>query len=146
MIRRTKKFLAQPAFYEVVPGTLRVSNVSLQIQDNDLRKQLIKQNGSFGLKEEMAQKFIQAFREELESIPPEKLSEEIEMIEEGETPLLLYASLKEGCWQKVLQRLQKNLQQIDLQKVRHFIHENKNPGDVLSLVIQRELSLLTPEL
>lgn len=146
LLRRTKKSLAQPAFYEIIPGTLRVSNVSFQIQENDLRKQLFKQNGSFTLKEEMAQKFIEAFQEELESIPPEKLSEEIEMTEEGETPLLVYASLKEGCWQKVLQRLQKDLQQNDLQKIMHFIHENKNPGDVLSLVIQRELSILTPEL
>jgi len=38
------------------------------------------------------------------------------------------------------------LQQTDLQKIGHFIRENKNPGDVLSLVIQRELSILTPEL
>ncbi len=94
LIRRTKKSLAQPAVYEIIPGRLRVSNVSFQIQDNDLRRQLIKQNGSFALKEEMAQKFIQAFQEELESLPPEKLPEEIEGTEEGETPLLLYGSLK----------------------------------------------------
>jgi hypothetical protein len=146
LIRRTKKSLAQPACYEVVPGTLRVSNVSFQIQANDLRKQLIKQNGSFALRKEMAQKFIQAFQKELESIPPEKLSEEIEITEEGETPLLVYASLKEGYWQKVLQRCQKDLQHTDLQKIMHFIQENNNPGDVLSLVIQRELSIHTPEL
>ena len=145
LIRRTKKSLAQPAVYEIIPGRLRVSNVSFQIQDNDLRRQLIKQNGSFALKEEMAQKFIQAFQEELESIPPEKLPEEIEVTEEGETPLLLYGSLKEGYWQKVLQRCQKDLPQTDLQKLRHFIRENRNPGEVLSLVIQRELSVLSPE-
>jgi hypothetical protein len=146
LLRRTKKSLAQPAFYEIIPGTLQVSNVSFRIQENDLRKQLFKPNGSFTLKKEMAQRFIDAFQEELESIPPEKLSEEIEMTEEGETPLLVYASLKQGHWQKVLQRCQKDLQSSDLQKIRHFIHENKNPGDVLSLVIQRELSILTPEL
>jgi hypothetical protein len=38
------------------------------------------------------------------------------------------------------------MQQNDLLKIMHFIRENKNPGDVLSLVIQRELSILTPEI
>ena len=146
LIRRTKKSLAQPAFYEIIPGRLRVSNVSFQIQENDLRKQFSEQNRSVTLKEEMAKTFIQAFQEEVQSIPPEKLSEEVEITEEGETPLLAYGSLKEGHWEKVLQRCQKDLQQNDLLKIMHFIRENKNPGDVLSLVIQRELSILTPEI
>lgn len=146
LIRRTKKSLAQPAYYEVIPGRLQVSNISLHVQDKDLRKQLISHNGPFSLKEEMAQKFIQAFQEEVGTVPPEKISEEIETTEEGETPLLIYASLKESCWQKVLERCQKDLLQSDLQKIKYFIHQNKNPGDVLSLVIHREFSILAPEL
>jgi hypothetical protein len=137
--------LAQPAFYEIIPGRLWVSNVSFRIQENDLRKQFCEQNGSVPLKEEMAKKFIQAFQEEIQSIPPEQLSEEVEITQEGETPLLLYGSLKESHWERVLQRCQKDLQQNDLLKILHFIRENNNPGDVLSLVIQRELSILTPE-
>ena len=144
LIRRTKNSLAQPAFYEIIPGKLRISNVSFQIQEDDLRKQFSEDNRSVSLKEEMAKTFIQAFQKEVQSIAPEKLSEEVEITEEGETPLLVYGSLKKGHWERVLQRCQKDLQQNDLQKIRHFIRENQNPGDVLSLVIQRELSILTP--
>ena len=145
LIRRTKKSLHQPACYEIIPGTLRVSNLSFQIREKELRKQLLHGNGSAPMNEEIARKFIQAFHEEVESIPPERLSEEIQITEEGETPLRVYGSLKENCWQKILQRCQKDLRQADLQKIKHFIHENNNPGDVLSLVIQRELSVLTLE-
>jgi hypothetical protein len=145
LLKRTKESLGHPAFYEIIPGIIRISNVSFKIQENDLRKQLLKKNGSLALKKETAQTFIEAYQEELERIPPERLSEKIEIAEEGENPLLIYASLKPDHWQKVLQRCQKDLQKNDLQEISHFIHENNNPGDVLSLVIQRKLSIITPE-
>jgi hypothetical protein len=146
LIRRTKSFLGQPAFYEIIPGRLRISNISFQIQENDLRKEFAALNGSVTLTDEMAKKFIEAFQEEVQSIPTEHLCEEVDLTQEGKTSLLVYGSLKEEHWEGVLQRCQKNLNQSDLLRIRHFISENKNPGDVLSLVIQRELSILPPEI
>jgi len=142
LIRRTKLALDQPACYEIIPGRLQVSNVSCRIQENDLRKQLSLQNGAAPLPEEIVKKFIQAFQEEVESIPPEKLFQEVEEIQEGDTPLLVYGSLKEAHWKSVLQRCQQYFQKPELLKIMHFIRDNKNPEDVLALLIKRDMAIL----
>ena len=74
LIRRTKPALDQPAIYELIPGKLLVSNVSFNIQEEALRKQMAARNGSAPLTEEKIQKFIRACRDEVETIGPRALS------------------------------------------------------------------------
>ena len=45
LIRRTKTALDQPASYEIIPGKLKISNVSLEIQEDDLRRQIAAEEG-----------------------------------------------------------------------------------------------------
>lgn len=144
LIRRTKPALDQPATYELIPGKLLVSNVSFNIQEEALRKQMAARNGSTPLTEEKIQKFIRAFRDEVETIGPEMLSEEVEVAEEGETPLLSYGIFKEARWESVLRRCAKDFENTDLNKVKKFIDENSQPDDVLSLLVQRKASIFFP--
>ncbi len=144
LIRRTKPALDRPAFYQLIPGKLQVSNVSCSIQEEALRKQMAARNGSVPLTEEEIQKFIRAFRDEVETITPEKLAEEVEVAQEGETPLLSYGIFKKAHWENVLRRCAKNLEKIDLHKIRQFIEENRQPDDVLSLLIRRKFSIFFP--
>jgi hypothetical protein len=144
LVRRAKEGLDRPAFYQLIPGKLQVSNVSLKIQEEALRKQMSALNGSFLLPEEKIQKFIQAFQEEVESISPEKFAEEAETIQEGETSLLAYGKLKEAHWEKVLGRCQKDFQKDEMTQIKQFISENRQPNDVLSLLIKRKVSILAP--
>jgi len=144
LIRRTKPTLDRPVFYQIIPGKLRVSNVSFNIQEEALRKQMAERNGSVPLTEEEIQKFIRAFRDEVETIAPEKLAEEVEVAQEGETPLLSYGIFKEARWENVLRRCAKDLEKIDLNKIRQFIDENRQLDDVLSLLIKRKVSIFFP--
>ena len=144
LIRRTKPALDQPAIYELIPGKLLVSNVSFNIQEEALRKQMAARNGSTPLTEEQIQKFIRAFRDEVETIGPEMLAEEVEVAEEGETPLLSYGIFKEARWESILRRCAKDFQKADLNKVKNFIDENRQPDDVLSLLVQRKVSIFFP--
>jgi hypothetical protein len=144
LIRRTKPALDRPVFYELIPGKLKVSNVSFNIQEEALRKQMAARDGSVPLTEEEIQKFIRAFRDEVQTIAPEKLGEEIEMVQEGETPLLSYGIFKETRWENVLRRCAKDLEKIELNKIRLFIKENRQPDDVLSLLIKRKVSIFFP--
>jgi hypothetical protein len=144
LVRRTKEGLNRPAFYQLIPGKLKVSNVSLKIQEDALRKQMSALNGSVPLPKEKIQKFIQAFQQEVESISPENFVEEAETIQEGETPLLAYGRLKETHWEKVLQRCQNDFQKDEITRIKQFISENRQPEDVLSLLIRRKVSILAP--
>jgi len=142
LIRRTKGGLAQSAVYELIPGRLHISNVSLKIQEDDLRKQIYSWTTFPPFTEDQIQKFIRAFQEEVEIIPPEKFEEEVEIALEGETSLLAYASLKEARWENVLRRCRKDFQEAEITKIEQFIRENKQPNDVLALMIKREVSIL----
>jgi len=145
LIRRMKEGLGQPAVYKLIPGRLHISNSSLIIQEDDLRKQIYSWTRLPRLTDDQIDKFIRAFREEVQIIPPEKLEEEVEIALEGETPLLAYARLKEAHWKNVLCRCQKDFPEADLMKIEQFIHENDQPNDVLALMIKRKVYILDPK-
>jgi hypothetical protein len=144
LIRRTKPALDQPAIYQLIPGKLLVSNVSFNIQEEALHKQMAAQNGSAPLTEEKIQKFIRAFQDEVETIGPEILAEEVEVADEGETPLLSYGIFKKARWENILRRCAKDFEKADLNKVKQFIDENTQPDDVLSLLVKRKASVFFP--
>jgi len=144
LVRRAKEGLDRPAFYQLIPGKLQVSNVSLKIQEEALRREMVALNGSFSLSEEKIKKFIRALQEEVESISPEKFAAEAETIQEGETSLLAYGKLKEAHWENVLGRCQNDFQKDEMAQIKQFISENKQPHDALSLLIKRKVSILSP--
>jgi hypothetical protein len=144
LIRRTKPALDQPAIYQLIPGKLLVSNVSFNIQEEALRKEMATRNGSAPLTEEKIQKFIRAFRDEVETIGPDRLSEEVDVAGEGETPLLSYGIFKEAHWENILRRCALDFDNADLNKIRQFIDENSLPDDVLSLLVERKVSIFFP--
>jgi len=142
LIRRTRVGLEHPAQYEIIPGQLQISSLSANIQGNELRKEISGRDGSLSLPEEKVEKFIRALNEEVENISPEKLTEEMEVTQEGETPLLAYGILKEVHWENVLRKCQNDFQKNDLTNIKKFIWENREPGDVLALQIHRQVTIL----
>ncbi|MDH4268324.1 MAG: hypothetical protein OEW45_22080 [Deltaproteobacteria bacterium] len=143
LVRRTKTALDQPAFYEIFPGRLQIFNKSLKIQEDDLGKQIAADKELSLVPKEKVQRFIQAFREEVASISLEALGEVAESIEEGETPLQAYGSLKESVWERILDRCRWDFKESELAEIRRFIDENREPPDVLSLQILRRISVIS---
>jgi len=143
LIQRTKTALDEPASYEIIPGRLKISNASLKIQEEDLWKQIGVEKGFSLLLKKKMERFIQAFREETAGLSPEKFEEEAETIEDGETPLFSYGSLKESSWARILDRCRQDFDESERKAIRKFIDENRNPPDVLSIRIQRRLSVIS---
>jgi hypothetical protein len=143
LIRRTKSVLDQPASYEIVPGKMKITNVSLKFQENDLRKQIGAEKEFSSLLKERMEKFIQVFREETARISPEKVEEEIEEIDDREGCTSAYAGLKNFRWERILNRCRLYFDESELKALRRFIDENRNPPDVLSLRIERRI-FITP--
>lgn len=141
LIRRTKSGLAHPAQYEILPGQMEILNLNVEIQETELRRQISAEQRQPILSAEKISFFIEAFREEAAAVSPRRLSEAAEETAEGESPAILYASWKERRLAKILERCARRLQPAELNWVREFISRHRRPGDVLSLLVHRRLSL-----
>jgi hypothetical protein len=143
LVRRKKRALDEPASYEIVPGKLKISNLSWKVQEDHLRKQINAETGfSLTLKRKIP-RFIQAVRDEIGGISPTEFEGMAEEIEEGETSLSAYGSLKESCWTKILDRCRRDFDEVELETIRKFIEEHRHPPDVLSIQIQRSISVIS---
>jgi hypothetical protein len=141
LIKRTRLAFDRPAFYELILGRIKIADVSLEIQEDELERQISWMNGSFPFPVDKVKKFIEAFREELKSIPPESLDAAIETTLPGETSLVSYGSFSEARWEKVLHRCEHDFHKSELKLIEKFIRENRQPGDVLSLKIKKAISI-----
>ena len=144
LIKRIKEGYDRPAFYEIIPGKIRVADVSLEIQEEELRQQITWLNGSFPLTAEKVGKFIEAFRDEVKELSPENWREEMEMTSPGESSLLSYGSFRESHWEKVLHRCEGNFKDSELKLITRFIQEHRQPGNILDLKVRKRVSISSP--
>jgi hypothetical protein len=144
LIKRIKEGVDRPAFYEIIPGKIRIADVSLEIQEEELLQQINWLNGSFPLPAEKVGKFIEAFRDEVKDIPPESWREEMELTSPGESSLLTYGSFRESHWEKVLHRCGENFKDSELQLITRFIQEHRKPGDILDLRVREKIFISSP--
>jgi hypothetical protein len=142
LIQRTKSALDQPASYEIVAGRLKIFNASLKIQENDLRKQIAAEKGFSPFLKDRMERFIHVFRDEIAKISPEKVEEEIGEVYDGEGFNLAYAALNNSRWARILNRCRLYFDKSELKVLRSFIDENRNPPDVLSIRIERRISII----
>ena len=141
-VQRKKPALDQPAAYEIVPGRLRIENVSLKIQEEDLRRQIAAEKGFFPLLKERMDRFILVFRDEIAGISPERFEEEAEEIEEGESSLSVRGGLNDSRWARILTRCRLYFDESELKVIRRFTAENRHPPDVLSVRVDRRISFV----
>ncbi len=144
LIKRVKEGYDRPAFYELIPGQIRVAGISLEIQEDELREEIEWLNGAFPLPAEKVGKFIEAFREEVRGIAPEKWREEMEMTLPGETPLLTYGSIRASHWENVLHRCENDFKDSELELIERFIHDHRQPGNILDLRIKNKITISSP--
>lgn len=142
LLRRTRSALNRAASYEIVPGRIEISTLSLKIQEDDLRRQIFSEEDLSPSLKGNAEKFIQVFRDEVEKIPSEKAEEETGEIGTGESVALDYVALGTLHWEKILSRCRLYFSKADLEALRRFIDENRHPPDVLSVKIERRISIL----
>jgi len=144
LIKRVKEGYDRPAFYELIPGQIREADISLEIQEEELRKEIEWLNGSLPLPAEKVGKFIEAFREEVRTIPLEKWREEMEMTLPGETSLLTYGSIRASHWKNVLHRCENDFKGSELELIERFIRDHRQPGNILDLRIKNKISISNP--
>jgi hypothetical protein len=141
LIRRTKPGLASPARYEILPGRMEISSAAVEIQEADLRRQIIAERNPPAFDAGKVSAFIEAIREEIAAIPPRLLSEAIDETLEGDSPAFLFAALKEERWARILERVSGCFEPPEREWVGGFIRRHRRPGEVLSLLVRRAFSV-----
>ncbi len=142
LVKRSRERFDQSAHYEIIPGKLKISNVACEILEEELRGQIGNLNGSSQLTDEEVNYLIKALQEEFKNISPEELFQEIEIVEEVQTPLTLLATFKEKHWQNIIQRLQNYLRQQEFRRILDFLEKNRLLKENAPLFIQMEMSFL----
>ncbi len=142
-VQRKKPALDQSAVYEIIPGRLRIDNVSLKIQEADLRRQIAADKEVSPLLQERMERFIQLFQDEVAEISPEQFEEEAGGMEEGESSLSAYGGLSNSRWARILNRCRLYFDESELQVIHRFTEENRHPPDVLSVQVDRQISYVS---
>ena len=142
LIQRKKSALDQPASYEIIPGSLQISIVSLRIQEEDLRKQIAAEKAFSPLLKERMERFIQVFRDEVARISPQQIEQATEEMEEGESSLSAYGGLKDARWGRILNRCRLYFDESELKVIRRITDEYRHPPDVLSVQGDRRISVM----
>jgi len=145
LIKRMKPGLEHPARYEILPGQMKISNLAIKIQEADLRRQISADPTSSALPPEKVSEFIAAFNKEVAAILPYCLFEAIEATAEGDPPRFIYAALKQERWEKILDGCAGNFQASELSWIREFIRNHRQPGEVLSALVDRKISFLAED-
>jgi hypothetical protein len=143
LIQRKKSTLDEPASYEILPGKLEISYVSLKVQEEEFRKQIAADKGVSPLLKERLERFIQVLRDEIAGISPERFEEEAEEVEEGESFLTAYGGLKDARWARVLNRCRLYFDGSELKVINRLIDENRHPPDVLSIRVDRRIAVIS---
>lgn len=142
LIKRNRERFDRPAHYEIIPGKLKISNIAYEILEEEVREQIGSLNGSNKLAEKEINSLVKAFQEELKNISPEELFQEIEMVEEDDNPLNLFATFKDKNWRNIIQRLQSYLPPQESKRILDFLEKNRLLKEITPLFIQREMSFL----
>jgi hypothetical protein len=138
LIKRWRTKIEDPFAYEIIEGSIKLTNGTLRIQASAITKQLQAENDSL-ISEEKIHSFIQAVRAEVELLDPEAL----EITAEGETPLTSYYQLGSTCVDRVLTRCKGTFTQRELNKLRDFIKEHNEYDDVMTVIAKKELAIQT---
>lgn len=138
LIKRWRTKIEDPFAYEIIEGSIKLTNGTLRIQTSAIKKQLQAEGDSL-ISERKVNSFIQAVRAEVELLDPAALA----VSAEGETPLASYYQLGSSCVDRILTRCRDKFTQHELNKLRDFINQHNEYADVMTVVSKKEFAIKT---
>ncbi|KPJ69405.1 MAG: hypothetical protein AMJ45_00160, partial [Syntrophobacter sp. DG_60] len=136
LIKRWRSKIDAPFAYKIIRGRIKIKNVKVQVQAKAIKKQ-IRIEKNFCISGEKLDNFIKAIQEEAQKLNPEKL----EVIAEGDTPLVSYCRLDNNCVERILTRCMDKFNQQEFKLLRDFILRHNQYNDVMTLVMKKRFSI-----
>jgi hypothetical protein len=136
LIKRWRTKIDDPFAYEIIEGSIELTNGTVHAQIAAIKKQIKAETNSV-IAEKKVNYFIQAIRKEVEKLDPEAL----EVSAQGETPLVSYYQLGSTCIDRILTRCQDKFNQHELQLLRNFINRHNEYDDVMTVVSKKKFTI-----
>ncbi len=136
VIKKWRTKIDDPFTYEIIDGSIELTNGTVQAQTEAIKKQLQAEHAPFSTEKKIPF-FIQAIHEEVETLDPENL----EVSAEGKTPLVSYCQLRSNCVDRILTRCQDNFNQHELNMLRDFINRHNEYDGVMTAVATKKFTI-----
>lgn len=137
VVRRWRTEIDRPVQYEVVPGTLEIRTISIEVQSRDLERQLWADLAD-NLARDQARHFIRVVEDVAGGLEYDDLEE---VCIDPHDPLLTYLRLDEKQVGEIIDRLGKLVPAETLQRMHKFILENREGNDVMNLVARKAFTV-----
>jgi hypothetical protein len=136
LIKRWRSKIDDPFAYEIIEGSIKLTNGTLRAQTTAIKKQLQAEN-NLSISERKVNSFIQAVRTEVEQLDPDTLA----ISAEGETPLASYYQLGSTCVDRIVARCRDTFTPRELNKLRDFINQHNEHDDVMTVKSKKEFAI-----
>ena len=143
LLRRSRKSITEPLTYELIEGTIVDHGISLEIQENEIKKEMkyhFTWTPAAPLDDNRIDFFIGLLKEWVKGIDPKsvKVSEYsyIDGIAYGLLDPLLIATLMAKCAAYFLP--------VELDAIRRFVETHRESSDVMTLLMRRQFTIEQP--
>jgi hypothetical protein len=138
LIKRWRSEIDDPVIYEIIDGSIALTNGKVRAQTEAIKKQLKADKNLFisGKKKDC---FINAILAEVEKLDLDTL----EVSAEGETPLISYYPLGSDSVTRILTRCEDTFDQHELNRLRDFIIEHNEYDGVMTVVEEKKFVVKT---
>lgn len=136
LIKRWRAKINDPLTYEIIDGSIVLTNGKVRVQTEAIKKQMMAEQIS-SITEEKLNHFIDAIHQEAARIDPDTLEESAE----GETPLISFFTFGSESVERILQGCRDTFDHHELTLLRDFVIEHNEYDDVMTLVAKKELTI-----
>lgn len=137
-VRRWRKYINEPLKYQIVNFNIIISEPILEVQSDDLEKQMIADADRFKFIKTNIKKFIRLFKTFVSRL---ELDNVMECGFSVNDPMTSYAKLKDEIRETFLNHCRNKFNETEVKNLRMFISENSEYDDVINIQVIRPFYL-----
>ena len=141
LLRRSRSSIEDPVSYKIVNGRLVQSGVSLEVQEDAIRKEMklhFSWAPSVPLKDDKIAYFVGLFREVVSAIDPDRARESAYSYTDDN---VTYCELDPATIDTLLAKCSRYFLPIELDSIRRFVESHRQGDDVMALVKRRAITV-----
>jgi hypothetical protein len=137
VIKGWREDINSPLQYEIISGYIKTT-FTLEIQSNEIRKQMSEEIKDPPIAETKIERFIQII-EKVVSQPT--VSDKVQITAETDTPLISHCKMNTNSIKEISNLSKEIFDAKGLKKVEQFIHRNNNYNQPMTLLLKRKFTV-----
>lgn len=137
VIKKWRDDINDPLQYELISGYIKTT-ISLEVQLNEIRKQLHDEIKHPSITETKIERFIQTIEKVASQF---SAGDKIEITAETDTPLISYCKMDTDFTREILRLSEKIFSAEELKEIEQFIYRNNNDNEPMTLLLKRAFTI-----